>query len=337
MPSIRTLAKLAGVSIATVSRALNGQPYVEASTRTRIIELATALHYYPNRMTQQLYDDTRRTIGVLVPNITDFFFAQVISSLLTQAERHDYHVMICETHTEFSTTLQAITTLIEQRVAGIIACAPTADLLPAEVVLASRSHDIVLITVDNTRYALPVDSIHSDEEAMARTVTDYLAQLGHRRIGYFGISEVYDHQGRARAVQASLRRLGIHLPPVCFDSFHAAALLSAWQQCAPAQRVTAFIAWNDYCAMDLLREALRQGIRIPRDLSLISYGNYNFGGYLYPALTSLTQHPECYGEKIFDLLLERARSEDYAPAIPVNVTVSASLMVRETCASPPRL
>jgi len=326
---------LAGVSIATVSRALNGHPDVEEGKRARIHALAAELHYHPNRMAQHLYGGTRRTIGILIFDIVDNFFSQVVSSLCRQAACHEFQVMICETHGDLSSTLQAFTTLIEQRVTAIITCCPSAEIIPAEILLAARSHDIALINLDNTKSAIPVDAIHSDEGAMAQLATRYLYQLGHRRIGYFGVAECYDHMRRAHSVQTALRHLGLPMTYFAYGGFaESAHLIDAWKAHSPACRPTAVIAWNDYQALYLLREADRRGLRIPEDFSLLGYGDLHFAAYLNPALTTISQCAHQYGEYTFSLLLKRLHTGFEPAEAPIDLVMPATLVQRESCAPP---
>lgn len=140
MSTVRLLAKLAGVSIATVSRAINGHPSVRPETREHIIALAQEYQYHPNRLSQSVMSGNNTTFGLLVPHVNDLFYSQIVSELLKCAYKEDYQVIILETFSEYKRTIHAISALIEQRVAGIFACTPCEDIIPMDVIYAIRSN-----------------------------------------------------------------------------------------------------------------------------------------------------------------------------------------------------
>ncbi len=335
MPNVRQLAKYAGVSIATVSRALNGHPRVSPETRARILALADELHYHPNRKAQSVMTGAHATLGFMLPSVTDTFHARVLSGVLNRAHAEAYQVLIIETHNDFPRTLQGLTACIEQRVAGIFTCTPCAAVIPAEIIFAIRSHNIPLVSIDTARFALPVDAIRTDEEELASIAVRCLCGLGHQRIGYYGLPMQYDAGDRGEAVRRVLQRQGLYVPGWMYTTESTEDLFASWRQSDPRQRLSAIIVWNDYYALSLMRRLRQHGLRIPEDISILGYGTFPFSGLVSPALTSIEQYPERMANAAFDILLQRLRADVFTPDPPIIRSVPASLALHESCAAPP--
>ena len=269
--TIRELARLAGVSICTVSKALRDDPRISAGTRLRIQQLAEAQLYSPNRLTQRLVTGVTKTIGCIVPDLTSTFHARLLRGVLAGVAQMGYHVLLVETHNLLHDTVEAMTMQLEQRVDGILVTSEHFTPIPRRIIYALRSHGVVLIGLDATRFEVPVDCVRTDEEALAVLAVDYLFALGHRQIAYVGPMPgkplIDRSQAMVRAYAA--RKLStshfIDTRTDRHDSFDADSVLLTL--CRGRQGVTAIIAWEDRMAARLIQSATAHGIAVPETLA----------------------------------------------------------------------
>jgi len=335
MATVRFLAKLAGVSIATVSRALAGDPHVLPATRERILALAQEYHYHPNRSMLNAMTGASQSIGFLLPHADDAFNARILSGVSQRAFKEAYHVILLETRSDLTRTCGAFSLLIEQRVAGILACSPCYELIPKEIMLALRSHSIPVVEVNCARFPYPVDMAKTDELLLLEAALHYLRGLGHQRIGYLGLPPSQDPGQRLETLCTVLKGHRMFLPSwICTTPEECGRFVENWKCADPRTRPTAILAWNDLYAFRLMQACHRQGVALPRELSIMGFGNFPLLEYAHPALTTIEQQPHLIGQTAFDLLLQRVDDDDTAPLPPRTVAVPIQLIARESCAPP---
>ncbi|MHB9022751.1 MAG: LacI family DNA-binding transcriptional regulator [Armatimonadota bacterium] len=331
MPSVRQLAKLAGVSTATVSMALRNHPRISAFTRQRIQELAQTYQYRVSPVISKFSSARCGTIGYIVPVIGCSFFGRVVEGILTHAFAESYHVVILPTHGDFRRMCLAIETLVEQQVDGILLHSGHAAI-PAEVLLELASHDIPIVCTDFTPVPHVLDQIDTNETRLAELAVDYLFMLGHRRIAYAGPSV---GNPRALALRKSAQRYGMALQCVVTQGTALTIdqlLLQAFQR---QPLPTAFIGNDDHFAALAVRYVMHRGLQVPRDVSVLGCGNLQTAEYAEPPLTSIEQCPEELGRRAFSLLLQRMQ-ERTAPEKfkPETVLIEPRLIIRQSCAPP---
>jgi LacI family transcriptional regulator len=332
MLTIRSLARIAGVSIGTVSRALRNDPRISAATRARIQALATEYQYAPNTYARQALAGARTCIGVIVPEVYETYSGAILSGIMQAALPASYYTITFESKNDLARTCLAIDILIEQRVAGILLCAACQNLIPAASILRARSYDIPIVAIDATRSVVPLDRICTDEAQMATDAVAYLQQLGHQRIAYLGFSQQDDRNERMLHVIDALKARGVYQERwifTCVTDFHI--FIDAWRAMAASMRPTALIGWNDSLLIQFMQYAQQAGMRFPDDLSLLGYGNFLYASFWLPALTSFEQFPAEVGKRGFELLLTRIR-EKASAYVPRIEYVPAQLMTRESTA-----
>ncbi|HEY3378930.1 MAG TPA: LacI family DNA-binding transcriptional regulator, partial [Armatimonadota bacterium] len=164
MATIRQIAQLAKVSPATVSRALANHPHVRPDTRQHILEIAQLYHYNPMRTQQEGAPSKMIKIGCLVPSVSADYYDLVLEGVLEATAGEQFHVMIVQTHHVFAHTCAAIMRMVEQQVDGIFIICGHAELLPKTTLMALWSHNIIPLSIDDTR--LPIDSVLTDEQML---------------------------------------------------------------------------------------------------------------------------------------------------------------------------
>lgn len=304
--SIDEVARRAGVSTATVSRALSGRGHVSDATRERVEAAAHELGYVVSASASSLASGRTRNIGVLVPFIDRWFFAAVLSGITATLMRHGYDITLYSLTTDAAQRREVFETFLRRRrVDGVIAVSLQLD--EAETgLLRELGHPVIAIGGPNPR--LPTLAV--DEVAMARLATEHLLSLGHRDIGYIGAGAEFDVDlriptRRRHGFEQALIAAGVEIRPARQEpadftlegGFRATGRLLAH----PGPRPTAIFAASDEMAIGALLASRERGCRVPEDLSLIGIDGHELGGFFQ--LTTIDQSPSLQGERAADAIL----------------------------------
>jgi len=337
MLSVRKLAALAGVSIATVSRAMRDDPCVRPETRRRILALAEEFHYNPNRLTQGLLSGKSRTIGFVVPDLYNSSYVEMLSGALKEAYQHDQQVIVAEGHTSAAQLSARFSQLVEQRVDGIVVRPAFNDEIPRASLLEAGSYGVITVGIDLYKVTTPLNHVHSDEDQLASLVVDYLVSLGHRVMAFVGQMAHHRVFGRGLAVYNALQQRGLptHLfvdsPPRAVEPAYARHVLR--QLMTNANPPTAIIGWDDLVACRLVQQAALCQLRVPHDVSIIGAGNMMLAEYTVPTVTSVEQFAAERGQAAVRLILEHL--EDHAHPLET-VSIPCQIVERESCGPPPQ-
>lgn len=325
-PTIRDVASAAGVSQATVSRALSMPELVRPGTRARVEAAARRLGYRPNRAAQGLITGRTGNLGLIVPDLSNPFFASVVKGVQAAARAADYSVFIADTDEEPDAEVDLLRALAKQ-VDGLILCSPRA---PDDELAAIGSDSTVVLM---NRRAGDRPSVTVDNADGMRQAVDHLAALGHRRIAYVaGPRTSWSNNQRERGMrQASdaggtdLVHLG-HFPPQ-FEGGVAAADL------ALASGATAVIAYNDVVALGLMSRLGARRVSVPDGLSVIGCDDIGMSAMSHPALTTVAVPKRSAGRATVGLLLSML-GPDGGAASPHRETLHrelpTQLIVRDT-------
>lgn len=325
MPTIRQIAKLAGVAISTVSLALRDDPRVNSDTRAHICAIAARYHYRPNRPASSTFTGSTRTLGCLIPLLPDPFCADMMNGFLEVAYAADYQVYLLETRSQPERFRQMLHNLVEHRVDGVFLFPPV-DLLARDIILELWSHRIHCVLL-GTPSAIPLDSINIDETTLVRKLLEYLLPMGHQHLALCGPDPSNPYlalltQDIARA----------NLPAPKYIGYGMTAW-SAWQQCQP--KPTCIIAEGDLFAAELLRDAPLHGIHIPHDVSVVACNDSTIANFTAPPLTTMSNEPGTLGHQAAKLLLRRIDDgKDPSETNPEFIRVPTRLVVRQSCTRP---
>ena len=350
MSSINDVAKEAGVSTATVSRTFSTPDLLNHQTRRRVIEAAQRLNYSPRRIQpEKALKRSGPTAGVGMPDALGFlffgneldgssineFYAPMLSGAQAEAGLLGMH-MIIRMASRYTPSAEVPKMFLEQAVAGtLLVGAAIPEVLEAYAAYLPQS-----VLIDNLDETNRHDSILSDGFNGAFQATQYLMQLGHRRIGFLmNEPTAPSFQERRRGWLCALWEAGLApsqnslISVERFDSIapQIEALLGS------PDRPTAILAANDANALVLMKVCRTMGLRIPEDVSIIGYDDMPFSSHAYPPLTTVRVDKELMGRLAVQQLYARIR-ESQAPNIqptsPVHITVPVSLVERESCCPP---
>lgn len=307
--TIKDVATAAGVSRSTASRALTGRGYVATDVRERVLAVAEDLRYVPDATARYLKQQVSLSLGVLVSDLRNSFYARLAAGVGQAARTQGYSLVLAEDGGSADAQVEAAETFVATRVAGVVVTPVSADV----TTYLSR-HRIPVIEVDRQFAAGACDAVVVDNHRASEQVIGELIGLGHRRIALF-IDETTWTTGRDRhaGYQAALAAAGIVLDPDLVvssgwdvDASRAAAVALL----RPPSRPTAVFAANNVLAEGVWRAANDLGLRIPDDLSLVSFDDAPWMSLVTPGLTAVAQDEAALGAAAVRRLLERIADPD---------------------------
>ncbi|HPK00586.1 MAG TPA: LacI family DNA-binding transcriptional regulator [Candidatus Hydrogenedentes bacterium] len=336
MTTVRQIAKLANVSICTVSKALRDDPRISAATRERVQAIAQSLYYRPNRLATGLYTGTTSLIGMILPELNTWYGVQILRVLTQECYSAGWNMLVFEHLWHPSLLDELIVQQVERRVQGIILI-PGVLPFPKRYLAELGARRIIPVGIDLEQQEHAVDQVRIDEEALAHLAIEYLLHLGHRRIGFVSI-EKSKRTGRDLAIRRELARRG--LADSRYQFHHSGTQLPDVRRAysdllGRSPRPTAVIAWSFEMALSFMQVAAELGISVPQDMSVFSCDNEAYADKTTPPLTCLDVHPEEVGRQAFHLILRRlkayADTPETTPLTPEIISVKPTLIKRASC------
>jgi DNA-binding LacI/PurR family transcriptional regulator len=326
-PTMEDVARLAGVSRALVSLVMRESPKVSARSRRDVLAAAERLGYRPNLLARNLASRRTTTIGVLLNDLHNPFFAEVADGILSAAERAGYRVLFGTGRRRPAAEARALEGFLEQRVDGIILVSPRLPVGHIEAV----AREVPVVAVCRELRSKVVDTVFNDEEKGAALAVDHLVDLGHEHIVHIdGGRGAGSAPRRAAYVRAMQRHgLGERAGVLGGDFTEQSGFRAVTSLLRTGKIPTGLFAANDVSAAGALSRLEEAGQRVPDDVSLVGYDNTMLSAMRYLSLTTIHQPRDEMGRLAVETLLERvggARTEAVARA------VSPSLVVRRTTA-----
>jgi LacI family transcriptional regulator len=326
MSTIKHVAARAGVSFTTVSHVLNGTRRVSDSARQRVEAAIAEMGYSPSAVARSLKMSETRVLGVLVPNITNPFFAELTRGIEDCCRRTDYSVFLCNSDDNPERQGRYLQTLLERRVDGLLLAAAAGEAS----VLAQRleSARVPTVVVDRAIPGLTSDLVRVDHQGGARLAVQHLLSLGHRAIACLsGPSAFAVSRARAAGWRQAMDEAQIAVKEgwLLEGDFNAAVGYELTRGLLARGEVTAVFASNDLQAIGALRAAAEAGVRVPQALSVIGFDGIDLGGYVFPALTTVGHPIRALGETAATVLIERIAE---GPSANREVVLPAQLFLR---------
>lgn len=299
--TLRHVAKRAGVSVKTVSRVVNKQGEISDTTREHVSAIIEQLGYRPNTLARGLVSGKSATVALIIPQITDPFFPEVMLGVEAVARAHGYNVFLCNTDDNPEQELEYVDLLAGKRVDGIILCG--SRLTAAQLEKVAKQHRVSILSSRNPQGSAVI-SIPG--EAGLFTTTSHLTGLGHRKIGHIG-SGTPDEQERLDGYKRAMAEAGLPvdgnwvkpIPRVGIDAAYEAAM----QLLVEAPQITAVSCYNDLAAVGVLRACAELGRRVPDDLALVGFDDIPLASLVSPPLTTIHVPRYRLGQRVMELLL----------------------------------
>jgi DNA-binding LacI/PurR family transcriptional regulator len=328
--SIKDIARAAGISHSTVSRALSDSPLVNTETKTRIRRLAQEMGYSPDAAARSLVRGHTCTVGIVVTTIADPWAAEVVEGIERAAYASGYSLILAASSDEPEREIAAVEMLRSKRVDAVIVTSSRVGALHQER-LGAAGVPVILLNSHSQQGAPHTFSVRVDDEHGARLATEHLLALGHRRIAHVtGLAGHSPSVDRLAGYRAALTGAGIPFDPMRVISGtgrpvageHALALLLAI-----AERPTAVFCYNDMTAIGLLRAARLAGLAVPRDLAVVGFDDIPLASYVWPALTTVAQPKFELGQQAMTMAL--ALMAGCAEGVD-DVVLQGRLVIRES-------
>ncbi|MCW5233344.1 LacI family transcriptional regulator [Verminephrobacter eiseniae] len=331
-PTMVDVAKLAEVSLATVSAVINDSAPVSADRKKRVLDAIRRVGYQTNAIARSLKTGSTKTIGLMIADITNPFFTAVIHSIQEVAYHHGYGVMLCCSD-EDPEKERLHLRLMSDRMVDALIIATAGETPPLRALIDSRRKPVVLI--DRLLDGVATDAVVIDNVAAARDAVRYLVSLGHRRIGLItGKSTLSTARERYQGYCQALAEAGIAIENALVgaarfgsaDGYGAAmGLLSL------AERPTAIFASNNLSGIGLMRGIKDSGLRCPADISVACFDDFEWADVFEPRLTTLVQPTQAIGAQAMAIVLEHLQ-EGAAPRSAARVVrMRAQLRIRDSC------
>jgi LacI family transcriptional regulator len=343
--TVRDVAARAGVSIATVSRALRGHANVEPATRRRVEDAARALNYRPSGVARSLRLRATRTIGLIVTDIENPYFPQIVSAVEDAARERGYSVLLADGRREPEREIESLEVLAERQVDGLI-IASTTLTLRHQVRIREVPCPVVIVNSESTVSAVP--AVLSDNAAGGRLAAEHLLGLGHRRLAYLAAPSADDRavHERIEGVRAILWEQGFSRGSLIIvpaapgvDGGAMAAVMAVGADAT----LSSLICSNDLTAIGAVRGLRSLGLVVPRQVSVVGFDDIEMAAHVDPPLTTVRQATDEMGHWAVASLLQRIDVGREATAGQVGgtpgrtVRLPVTLVIRDSTARPAEL
>jgi DNA-binding LacI/PurR family transcriptional regulator len=301
-PTMQHVAEKAGVSTALVSLVMRGAANVSDYRRQLVLDAADELGYRPNVLARNLASRRSKTIGVVLNDLHNPFFAEVADGIQSAADVAEYRLLYGNGKHSIAGEAEAVETFLQFRVDGVI-LAGSLDVATMEK--AARSAAVVV--VGRTEKSESVDTVSTDGQAGAALAVDHLIELGHHRIAHLDGGAGAGAAERSAGYVESMHRHGLsqHVQIVTGDYDESGGQGGAAELLAAPARPTAIFASNDLSAIGALDHIVSTGLRVPDDISVIGFDNTALSSLSHVSLTTINQPSDDLGQAAIDLILDR--------------------------------
>lgn len=330
MSTIKEVAKLAGVSISTVSRTISGSAFVEEETRQKVMRAIEVLNYKPNQMARGLRAGKTDTFALMIPDINSLYYPMIMRSIEKQVAEKGYVLILCNNNEDIDAEKKNLEMLKQRQVDGIFCMSVSDDV--RHLVETNREGKIPIVLIN--REFEGITCVSYDNEDGAYRMTKYLLERGHRKIaGMFGDFRIQRYRTRYDGCRRAMEEYGVkdYKKYFIYDvTTTDEAYLRTMDTLERPDRPTAFFASLDIMAIGIYSAAYKSGLCIPRDISVVSYDNIYISSYLAPPLTTYNASTEWIAREsvqcMFDLLDSR-RGENFR-----HVVIAGDIKERESVA-----
>ncbi len=331
--SIKDIAKSLDISTTTVSKALNNKPGVSHEMRMKVLKKAKELGYVVNSLARGMKTSKTFTVGVLISDIKNPYFSEVISSIERVLYAKKYNLIICNVGENPGKEREYLELLVSKKVDGIIA-APSAEGQNLSVYRKLIRYGMKIVLFDRLVDSIQADSVVVDNRSATYEAVKYLDNLGHKKIGaIYGIEGSYTGHERLKGFLEAVKdfKIECHNDWVRSGEFkeeksykHAIEILSK------KDRPGAIIAMNNFTTLGVMRAVKDLNIKVPDELSVIGFDNAEWMKVCSPAVTTVVQPTDVIGMTAATLLLDAIEND--VPNLPHHVVLKTSLLERESVA-----
>jgi DNA-binding LacI/PurR family transcriptional regulator len=328
------VAQRAGTSVATAGRALGGYGNVSSATRDRVIAAARHLNYHTNALARGMKQQSTFTIGLIIGNICNSFFARIVRAVETAVMRYGYKVIVCDTDESIENELDHARVLLEHRVDGIIV-SPTASETGhvSRAIKELYGSRMLTVFIDRAVQGVKIPTVVSDNLAASQEATAHFLRLGHRRIGLVvGRRGLDSMAGRVEGYRRALieKRISFDESLVvdAVDVGVEGGYRATKELLERKPRPTALIVMNNLLVVGALNIIKEKRLVIPDDIALIGWDDFDAAPHLRTPLTVVEQPADAMGSIAAELLMKIRSNETVDPSL--HIVLKSTLIIRES-------
>jgi DNA-binding LacI/PurR family transcriptional regulator len=328
--TIKDIARMLGISKSTVSRALAGRSDIHPETKQKILDLASQLQYEPNTLAINLKQQKTNTIGVIVPETINRFFARAVGGIQKQADMAGMNVMICQSNESYIAEKKNLHSLVSSRVDGIIVSIST-ETDRSDQFASLTEKGIPLVFFDRVFEDIVASQVVTNNYEIAMEGTEHLIEQGCKRIAFVtGPEHLFNSRARLNGYVDALRKHNLQVKDSYIVHSHYRSdkveeytryLLNL------PQRPDAIFAINDYAALEMIHIMKKNGLRIPQDVAVLGFNNENLCRFVEPSLSSIDHPAHDIGASAAEMLINHIRHHDMKPEKRI---IKSSLIIRES-------
>jgi len=308
LPTITEIAKRLNISISTVSRALHNHHSIGLRTKIRVLELAKELNYEPNQTAIFFQQGKTFTLGVILPNLTEGFFSAAISGIEDCASKNNYTVLMGQSHDNVDKEILLMETMRNHRVDGVL-ISIAKDTTHYEHFESLKRYNIPVVFFDRIPNIPNIHYVACNLVSGTIEAINFLFKKGHRVVGMInGPEKLFASKERKEGYIIAMTKSRLKFDPwlIVNTDLSSERVSAATKELLSSKRKpTAIVTFNDYVALDAVKYAQSQKLRINKDICFVSYANEPWNNYtVFPPLASVEQFPYLQGQKATEILLE---------------------------------
>lgn len=332
LATLKDIAKLAGMNVSTVSRALNNSSDISESTKKKIVKIARELNYFSNKQNSLLANNTSYAIGVIAPEIESNFYSQLVGTIEKKITTEGYTLITGFTNFKYEEEVRFLNLFAHKAVAGIILIRSLDERTSKDLNEFKQKFSIPVIQVDTKHILDFYDCLKIDDYFGVSTAVEHLIELGHTSIGYIG-DTLSEH--RKKAYIDTLNKYNIRINEnfirIGEERFEKGGYKRMNELLSLSETPTAVFASYDDIAIGAMRAIYEKGLKIPEDFSIVGVDNIKISSYLYKGLTTVSVPVNELGDISTAILFNKIQNKKYE--VVQHVVLKPQLIVRETTAS----
>lgn len=332
--TIAEVAERAKVSVATVSRVMNGNYPVKAETKESVLKAIKELKYIPNIQARELTQQKSSIIGVVVPSISNMFFPTVIDGIDSAIKSNSLSFILCCTNDDKNEEIKYVRELISRNVLGIIVISPNLENMNSKF-YNDIGNQVPIVFVNGSSTSPNVSTVYNDEAIGARIALDYLLENNHKDILFIRGTNSYSYDVKEECYTEFMKNIDNFKEENIINigsgnsSETVSNTTSILLDILQSTKATAIFACNDLMGVGAINACKRLNINVPKDMSIIGFDNIELCKIIEPNLTTIDQNMSLLGENAASLLLEKINTNnEYSK----NIILNNTLIKRDTVA-----
>jgi Transcriptional regulators len=330
--TIVDVAKKANVSVATVSRVMNGNYPVKAETKQRVLQVIEELNYIPNMQARELTQKKSATIGVVVPSINNMFFPEVITGIETSLKLNSLSLVLACSNNDSEEEKLCVNNLLSRNVSGIIVIDPNSENVESKF-YHSISKQTPVVFVNGPSVSSNISSVINDEAMGANMALSHLLENNHKDILFVRGKDSYSYDVKEKVYKSTMEKLNSFNPKNIINIGNGNSsetvdnTVNIFLDVLKKSSATAVFACNDLMAVGVLNACKKLNLDVPKDLSIIGFDNIDLSKFVEPKLTTIDQNMFLLGTNAATLLLEKIEFDN---SYSKRIILINSLIERDT-------